>query len=187
LNIKEQEYITAILYKDNMKRTEIAHIMILLILGIGELWLGYSVWKLQVAATRADISILVNPHNQNWTFVLNGGYLTINGTLRNEGSRAAMIKELQLSALYHFPNDDIYMLRQLYFVEDLDWNDNIIVEEELRSFSLTMYIQRHDVIDSITQQSIEIGNSRSDEFAISVTYYDGEGDVTEEEMFSAES
>jgi hypothetical protein len=174
------------------------NLLAIVVLGIVEIALGFwmlniqsAVLNLEIASRRADISILVDPaHNQNWTFVVPGGvYLTVNGTFCNEGTRVAIIKEMELSAIYFFSDNTTYILTKTYSnpSEDCNWNNNTILENECRSFSLTMYLNSYTVIHSRTGDILQIGNSRSDEFGLSVTYNDGLSDIKSEQIFSTKS
>jgi hypothetical protein len=144
-----------------------------------------SLYNLQVASTRADISILFNPLvNQNWTFTSDGAYLTVNGTLSNEGSRDAIITKMELSMIYNVSNDR-YTLTTVYTnpCVEYGWNNNNILKNEIKSFHLTMFVKSNTWIVPRTGQIREIGNSRSDEIGICVRYNDGEGDLSNTQEF----
>jgi len=173
------------------------NLLALVVLGIGEIWLAVSMLNIQsatlnleIAGRRADVSILVDPaHNQNWTFVVPGGaYLTVNGTLCNEGTRTAIITQLELSMIYQL-SEGKYILTRTYVdpSRDCNWGNSTIVEDERRPFSLTMYVDSYTVLDSKTGQTLTIGNSRSDELGVSVIYNDGISDMKSEQIFSAKS
>lgn len=176
-----------------MRRTfwiAVASVLISISVGIfSVLYPIYSAQSLYEASQRADISILLNPANdQHWTFIVgSGGFLTVNGTLCNEGSRSATIRELELSLIYYLPNDDLYILTKTYAnpCKECNWNNSIIKENELRSFSLTVFASSYVYIDPITGETLYIGNSRSDEFGIFVKYYDGEEELFCERRFPA--
>jgi hypothetical protein len=174
----------------NMSWIDLIHLLVIIGLGIGEILLAVLTLNVQIASRRADISILVDPaRNQNWTFVVPGGaYLTVNGTFCNEGTRTAIIKELELSMIYRLSNDQ-YILTRTYSdpARVCNWNNNTITEDELRPFSLTMYVDSYTILDSRTGQTVSIGNSRSDEFGLSVTYYDGLSDTKSEQIFNTKS
>jgi len=182
----------------NMSWIDLIHLLVIIGLGIGEILL--TIWtlnvqntalNLEIASRRADISILVDPtHNQNWTFMVPGGaYLTVNGTFCNEGTRVAIIKEMELSAIYFFSDNTTYILTKTYSnpSEDCNWNNNTIIKNECRPFSLRMYVDHYTVMNSATGDILQIGNSRSDEFGLSVTYYDGLSDIKSEQAFSTKS
>jgi hypothetical protein len=167
----------------------LVNLLAIILIGIGEIVLGVRMLNLEIASKRADISILIDPaRNQNWTFVPNGVYLTVNGTFCNEGTRTAIIKELELSMIYRL-SDDQYIVTRTYSdpARVCNWNNNTITEDELRPFSLTMYVDRYTILDSRIGQTVNIGNSRSDEFGLSITYYDGLSDTKSEQIFSTKS
>ncbi len=174
------------------------NLLAIVVLGIVEIVLGFwmlniqsTVLNLEIASRRADISMLVDPaHDQHWTFIVPGGvYLTVNGTFCNEGTRVAIIKEMELSAIYFFSDNTTYTLTQTYWnpSKDCNWNNNTILENECRPFSLTMYIDSYIVTKPWTGDILHIGDSRSDEFGISVTYYDGLSDMKNQQIFSTKS
>ena len=161
----------------------IVQILSTIILAILALNIQNAMLNLQTEARRADISILVDPiYNQNWTFIVPGGaYLTVNGTLCNEGTRVAIIKQIELSMIYLFSDNTTYTLtKSLNPPKDCGWNNNTIEENECRTFSLTMYAHHYTVVNSRTGDLLQIGNSRSDQFGILVKYYDG---IDEKENF----
>jgi|GEM_PF-6259127 len=155
--------------------------------------LSQAIYELQVANMRANMSILVNPKfDQHWALVANGVYLTVNGTLVNEGSRDALIESMGLSATYHFSDGTPYTVPVVEY-SDLskycNMNTTTIREKGETSFSIGMFIQSESLL--ITSSSytsnpatLVIGNSRSDNFTISVTYFDGIGYLQSEQEFS---
>jgi hypothetical protein len=95
------------------KINAIATIFLAIIIGVSQLYLAWQnnelnnkLYQLQASSVRADISILVNPSQQNWAFTSdNGTAFTINGLLVNEGSRSAEILSIGASATYDYsPN-----------------------------------------------------------------------------------
>jgi len=145
-----------------------------------------SLYNLQVASTRADVSILFNPAlDQNWTFVTNGAYLTVNGTLSNEGSRTAIIEEMELSMVYNI-SDGKYTITMTYLDPSkvCGWNNDTISKNEPKPFHLTMYINTYIWTDPSKAQSIAIGSSRSNEISIYVKYNDGKGELSNTQEFN---
>jgi hypothetical protein len=88
----------------------VANLLVVVILGYSAYTLSMvqnslsqSQYQLELSKQRANMSILVSQQfNQNWTFVADGAYLTVNGSLVNEGSRDALVESMQISAIYHF-------------------------------------------------------------------------------------
>jgi hypothetical protein len=158
-----------------------------IILGILGGWLAYSTYGLQVASTRADISILLYPpQSQNWNFTSLGAHLTVNGTLSNEGSRRAIVEEMQLSMIYNF-SGGTYVITMTYSdpSKECGWSDHDILQKESKPFSLTMYINSYIWVDPGNGRVIGIGSTKSDKITISVRYDDGKGELTNTKEFDA--
>lgn len=180
-----------------MDRKDVITILVTIVLGVSQLYLYFSMLSIQSAllnlqseSKRADISILLNPsHNQNWTIVSNGVYLTVNGTLSNEGTRTAIIKQMELSVVYNWPEHTAVMFTTSYENPAIfnNWRNDTLSENEKRPFSLTIFVSSSLVVDIYTQQKLSVGNSRSDMFRIIVKYDDGISEKTTERTFSAES
>lgn len=156
--------------------------------------LSQSQYQLELSKQRANMSILVSPQfNQNWAFVANGAYLTVNGTLVNEGTRRALVESMELSAIYHFSDGTPYSITVDYsdLAKYCKMNNTIIAEKQESSFSIGMFIQSSTILVTQTApysssngtQSLSIGNSRSDNFVLSVTYSDGLGKLQSEQEF----
>jgi hypothetical protein len=72
-------------------------------------------------------------------------------------------------------------------------NSTLVKEKELSSFSIGMFIQSSTIFatqtasysSSSAPQSLSIGNSRSDNFVLSVAYSDGLGILHSEQEFNA--
>jgi len=157
------------------------------LLGIAVYNLQANVYNLQESGQRASISLLVNPVlNQNWTFVDNGVYFTLNGTFSNEGSRVAIIKELDLSIAYNLSNNNAYSLTLTYLnpSKACGWDNDTILNKEIKQFSLTMFVYSSFVVDSHTGQVIPIGNSRSDTAKLEIKYNDGISDLAQNLEFN---
>ena len=150
-----------------------------IILSLTTIWLGYLVYNLQANSMRADVSILINPLlDQHWAFVFDGVYFTVNGTFSNDGTRAALIKELDLSVLYNLSDNNVYSLTTTFLnpSEACQWNNDTILAGEARRFSVTMFVNEYMVVDVPHNSSRMIGNSRSDAASIYIQYNDGKGD-----------
>ncbi|MGA2310225.1 MAG: hypothetical protein ABSG57_11865 [Candidatus Bathyarchaeia archaeon] len=155
--------------------------------------LSQALYELQVANMRANMSILVNPQfDQHWAFVANGVFLTVNGTLVNEGSRDAIVESMGLSVTYHYSDGTPYTVPVVEYSNLSKYcNVNIttIPEKGETSFSIGMFIHTETLAiigGSYTSNPaiLVIGNSRSDNFTVSVRYFDGIGYLQSEQEFS---
>jgi len=155
--------------------------------------LSQALYELQVANMRANMSILINPQfDQQWTFVADGVFLTVNGTLVNEGSREALVRRMDLSVTYHFSDGTPYTVTVGYsdIPKWCELNNTVIREKEEAPFSIGIFVHSSIVAiiggtyTSHTMQSLSIGNSRSDNFTVAVTYFDGISDLQSEKEFS---
>ncbi|MGD0979554.1 MAG: hypothetical protein ABR962_10505 [Candidatus Bathyarchaeia archaeon] len=159
--------------------------------------LSQELYELQVANMRANMSILVDPQsNQNWTFVgsgLEGGsFLTVDGTLVNEGSRTALLRSMSLSVTYHYSDGTPYTTTPVEYFDLPKYcyiANTTIAEKGEATFSMGMFIQSEVLAivgGSYTSHSayLSIGGTMSDNFTISVTYYDGVGNLQSQQEFS---
>jgi hypothetical protein len=152
--------------------------------------LSQRLYQLQAASMRANMSIFA--FNQNWTFTTDGVFLTINGTLRNEGTREAIVRSMGLSVTYHYSDGTPYTTAMVEY-SDLAKYCNIenatVPEKKEISFSISMFIH-WEIIAIIggsytsNSTSVVIGKARSDNYTVSVTYFDGVGNLQSEQEFS---
>jgi hypothetical protein len=158
-----------------------------IILGILGGFLAYSTYGLQIASTRADVSILFDPLlGQEWNFTSAGCYLTVNGSISNEGSRMAVVEEMQLSMIYNF-SGGTYLITMTYLdpAKECNWTSYNILEKESKPFSLTMFVSSYVWVDKGTGRVIGIGSTKSDKIGIFVGYDDGKGELTNSQEFPA--
>lgn len=147
---------------------------------------------LQTTSMRANMSILINPQvDQQWTLDSNGALLTVNATIKNEGSREAILKNVDLMVTYHYSDDTPYTVTVRYFDLQKYCNikNNTLPEDKETPFSANIFIASEllGIIGgsySSHPATLVIGNSRSDSFTVSVTYFDGIGTLTTEQEFS---
>lgn len=130
---------------------------------------------LTVDSTRADISVFIEPINvQNWTFISEGVYLTVNGMLANEGSRTTLINKIELYAIFPYSGggEEVFTIPC-----NLTTNFNIanytIDENEHHTFSINYFILNHLTLNDETGQIMQIGDSKPEKVGLIVWHNDG--------------
>jgi hypothetical protein len=130
---------------------------------------------LTISSTRADISIFIEPISvQNWTFVSNGVYLTVNGLLKNEGTRTTLIKKISLYATFPYSGggEEVFTI-PVNLTENFNIANLTIGENEERVFSINYFILHHLVLNDETGQIMQIGDSKAEKVGLLVWHYDG--------------
>jgi len=94
--------------------------------------------ELTISSRRANISILIE--SKIYPVTTDYMNLTFNGYLRNEGSRATMIKAIEFGLIFPFDTMDQLVISFQYLgdiTSALTWEDSTLIEEQTRPFVLT--------------------------------------------------
>ena len=166
------------------KYNAVATLILAIILGASQFYLAIqsnnlnnNVYELQQSSLRADMSILINPINQeNWTFTDNSTYFVISGMLFNEGSRNTQITRLEVSIMYNFSNGQQYTDPISNYKHDLYLEKGVLSPKEGTAFNFSGSVRPFLVVNPNSGQVMGIYNSRPDMISIFVWHNDGKGE-----------